>query len=45
MSNDERKLVRLSDVEQAPIQWLWPGYVPSKAITDLCGDPSKEKAE
>jgi hypothetical protein len=43
MSN-ERKLVRLSEVQQKAIQWLWPGYIPLSAITDLCGDPAQGKS-
>lgn len=43
MSN-ERKLVRLSAVQEKAIQWLWQGYIPLGAITDLCGDPAQGKS-
>jgi hypothetical protein len=42
--NDERKLVRLSEVAERPLTWVWPGYVAAGAITDLSGDPAAGKS-
>jgi hypothetical protein len=40
---DER-LVLLSDVQPAPVRWLWPGRVPLGAITLLEADPGMSKS-
>ncbi len=37
-------LVRLSDVEERPLRWLWRGYIPRGKITVLDGDPSLGKS-
>jgi hypothetical protein len=36
-------LVRLSDVEAKPVNWLWEPYVPLEMITILSGDPGVGK--
>jgi AAA domain/Bifunctional DNA primase/polymerase, N-terminal len=35
--------VPLSSIEMKPVPWLWPGYLPSGAVTLLVGDPGKGK--
>jgi putative DNA primase/helicase len=42
--SSERKLVRLTEVEQKAVEWLWQGYLPAGAITDLSGDPAQAKS-
>ena len=43
MSND-RRLVRLTDVQQKPQPWLWKPQVPSEATTVITGDPAQAKS-
>ena len=43
MSN--QKLVRLSQVEATSQEWLWPGRIPLRAITNLSGDPGGGKSK
>lgn len=40
----ERRLVRLSEVEQKPLNWLWPGYLAIGTISNLSGDPGGGKS-
>ena len=37
-------LVRLSDVEPEPIEWLWPSRIPKGKVTLLVGDPGAGKS-
>jgi hypothetical protein len=42
--NDDRRLVRLSEVRPRPQGWLWAGRIPLGAITVLEGDPAQAKS-
>lgn len=42
--SDERRLVRLSQVQPKPLKWIWPGYIPVGAIVDFSGDPGAGKS-
>ena len=42
--NEERKLVRLSEIPQKVLNWIWPGYLAIGAISDLSGDPGGGKS-
>ena len=42
--DNERKLIRLTEVEDKKTEWLWEGYLPLGAITDLSGDPAQAKS-
>lgn len=37
-------LVRACDLEEKPIEWLWPGYVPAGALTLLSSPPKCGKS-
>jgi hypothetical protein len=41
--NDDRRLVRLSDVRPRPQGWLWPSRVPLAALAVLEGHPGEGK--
>src|SRR5579859_6662641 len=36
--------VRASDVQAEPVDWLWPGRVPLRAVSVLAGDPGLGKS-
>ena len=40
----ERRLVRLSEVSEKSLTWIWLGYLPIGAIADLSGDPGTGKS-
>jgi putative DNA primase/helicase len=40
----EPVIVRLSDVEPRPVQWLWPGRIALGKLTLLAGDPGLGKS-
>lgn len=42
--NEERHLTRLADIEQKPLDWLWPGWLPLGTIVDFSGDPGQAKS-
>jgi hypothetical protein len=42
--NDDRRLIRMSEVRPQPQLWLWPGRIPLGAITVLEGDPGQGKS-
>ncbi len=35
---------RLSEVQSKPVEWLWPGYLPSGALCLIDGDPCNGKS-
>jgi putative DNA primase/helicase len=37
-------VVRLSEVTEAPLEWLWPGRIPLGKLTLLAGDPGLGKS-
>lgn len=37
-------VVRLSEVAEAPLEWLWPGRIPLGKLTLLAGDPELGKS-
>lgn len=37
-------LVRASELEEKPVEWLWPGYIPSGALTLLSSPPKCGKS-
>ena len=39
------ELVRLSEVEPEPINWLWPGRIPKGKITLIAGHPGLGKSQ
>jgi len=39
-----RELVRLSEIVPKSIEWVWQGFLPVGAITDLSGDPGEAKS-
>lgn len=43
-SRSEAICVRLSDVTEAPLEWLWPGRIPLGKLTLLAGDPGLGKS-
>jgi hypothetical protein len=42
--NEERRLTRLSDVQEKPLKWIWPGYLAEGVTTDFSGDPGTAKS-
>jgi hypothetical protein len=38
------QVVKVSQVERKPVEWLWPGWVPLHALTLLDGDPGLGKS-
>lgn len=40
----ERQLVRLSEVEEKPLEWVWPGFIPAGTLTNFSGDPAQGKS-
>src|SRR5262245_22521148 len=43
MKKSELKLVKLSEVSEKEIEWLWPGRIPRGFITNILGDPGVGK--
>ncbi len=41
---NERQLIRCSQVEPKPLEWLWPGYLAVGALHDFSGDPGQGKS-
>ena len=39
------ELVRLTNVDSTPIDWLWPGYLARGKLTLLGGDPDLGKSQ
>lgn len=39
MEKAKLKLVKLSEVQEKEIEWLWPGRIPRGFITNILGDP------
>jgi hypothetical protein len=37
-------LIRLSDVQPRPLEWLWPGRIPIGKLTLIAGDPGLGKS-
>lgn len=40
----EAEIIDLSQVEPEDVHWLWPGYIPLKALTIFDGDPGLGKS-
>jgi hypothetical protein len=40
----DRRLVCPAEINERPIHWLWPDYLPLGAVTALDGDPSSGKS-
>jgi hypothetical protein len=41
---NDRRLIPLSEVQPAPVRWLWANRVPLGALTVLDGDPGQSKS-
>lgn len=39
----ERQLIRLSEVKDKPLNWLWKGYLATGTVNNLSGDPGQAK--
>lgn len=43
-SNNEPMTVKIADVEEEEIKWLWPNYIPFESMTLISGDPNAGKS-
>ena len=42
--NDEKLVWRLSDLQEEPLEWLWPGRIAAGKTTLIDGDPGEGKS-
>ena len=39
----ELKMIKMSDIQPEPVEWLWEPYIPSGAISLIQGDGGEGK--
>ena len=43
MEENTLQIIRMSDVELQPVNWLWYPYIPFGKVTIIQGDPGEGK--